>query len=318
MCRILPNSSHRPQCERRPVIMMQRSSDGRKPSEHPSRHWDNMGIGTSPETMTGPNNNTTQSSAHKKQTYNTQKKTPAHPQKQHTQLTEPTHRKQTKIKKLYQPTIPFLLSTITGTVTQPQTTKQPGQTRRQRQRNKRNDQSKTFYQTLLTPTAHNDTNGEWPHLSSLFLTDKPDNVWWLEMLQLNRLPIDKSTDKWKRIYTHLSNSQADITLLSKVGLNWKMLPSKEQWVERSAGLPQHKYVFNNNIKDTKAKLNGSQFGGTGILISAPMANSSSEASGNPTKLGRWTSIKITGKNNHTLHIVSMYRPVESKEIHSVY
>jgi hypothetical protein len=120
------------------------------------------------------------------------------------------------------------------------------------------------------------------------------------------------------MYEHLKASQADVIMLIDTGLNYKLLASKEQWPERTRGIRAHKYVLNNNLKDTKGKLNGEQYGGTGILAYEPAASASSEAGGDPTKLGRWSSLRIQGKGNHAIRLISLYVPVTSSEVHSVY
>jgi len=167
------------------------------------------------------------------------------------------HRKTVKRKKkFYQPTIPSLRTTIKGTVTDQAPVRATIPTRRQLQRARKRASRRAchgtplpdFQQKLLSGELQPDPNGPWPHDFTSFETgNKPEDVWWIEMMQLNRLPLSKDGIKWPRIHQHLRTNQADIVCMVDVGLNWKLLPRKEQWAERSRGLPHHKYVFNNNF-----------------------------------------------------------------------
>jgi hypothetical protein len=106
--------------------------------------------------------------------------------------------------------------------------------------------------------------------------------------------------------------------MNEVGLNWKVVPADNQWVERTTGrLQNSKAVFAHNT--TEPDLTDTiQYGGVGVVATKELANRVISTGKDPTNLGRWVWIRMQGKEGHTVRIATAYRPCESPGASTVF
>jgi hypothetical protein len=141
------------------------------------------------------------------------------------------------------------------------------------------------------------------------MTRKSDHTLRIMLHNVNRLPISRSTDKSKKFISTIPNKQIDVALITEVGLYWKLLDGGDQWYERvqeSFQATRSKMAYNNTEPTLTATV---QFGGVGLIAVDDIAHRVSDQGQDITGLGRWSWLRLKGKQGHHLRIVSAYRPV---------
>jgi hypothetical protein len=105
-------------------------------------------------------------------------------------------------------------------------------------------------------------------------------------------------------------TQADIYAIAEHGLNFSKLSPEDQWKERTLGkLPSaHLGHFSWNKNDPWDQQEARQWGGTGIIAMPQVTPHIIEKSNDKTKLGRWTTLLLQGKQGHRVRLITGYRP----------
>ena len=106
------------------------------------------------------------------------------------------------------------------------------------------------------------------------------------------------------------DTQADIYAIAEHGLNFSKLSPEDQWKERTLGkLPTaHLGHFSWNKNDPWDQQEARQWGGTGIIAMPQVTPHILEKGSDKTKLGRWTTLLLQGKQGHRVRLVTGYRP----------
>jgi hypothetical protein len=147
---------------------------------------------------------------------------------------------------------------------------------------------------------------------------KPANTVRLALHNVQLLPPNARHYKSRQLIQHISQAELDVLLMNEVGLNWRALPAGNQWVERTTGkLNGSKAVFAHNTTELQTT-DTIQYGGVGIVATQEIANRIISTGRDPTNLGRWTWIRIQGKEGHTTRIATTYRPWESPGASTVF
>ena len=147
---------------------------------------------------------------------------------------------------------------------------------------------------------------------------KRDNVLRIMLHNINRLPISAKSDKSRQLISTIANKQIDVALLTEIGLCWKLLDNKDQWFERvrmSFQSSRSEFAYNKTEMECTEVV---QFGGVGAMAMDDVSHRVVSQGSDPTKLGRWSWIRMEGKQGHHLPVVAAYRPVVSIGIGTVY
>jgi hypothetical protein len=127
------------------------------------------------------------------------------------------------------------------------------------------------------------------------MKSKLPNTIHIGLHNIQPLPENSRHYKSRQLIHHIIQAELDLLMMNEVGLNWKAVPSDNQWVERTTGrLHDSKAVFAHNT--TKPALTDTiQYGGVGIVVTKELANCLVSTAKDPTNLGRWAWIRKQGK-----------------------
>jgi hypothetical protein len=93
----------------------------------------------------------------------------------------------------------------------------------------------------------------------------------------------------------------------EVNLDWRLLPEEDKLIYRTKGWwasSQIRYCHNTTSIPRTAK----QFGGTALFSLDKAAYRVVEKGQDPSRLGRWCWTRFWGKSQHTLRVITAYRP----------
>jgi hypothetical protein len=143
------------------------------------------------------------------------------------------------------------------------------------------------------------------------ISRKPDRILRIWLQNINRLPALRNSVKSKKLISTIAHKQIDIALMTEVGLCWKLVHNSDQWHERTREAFQttrSSFAYNTNELNMTSTV---QFGGVGIMATDDAAHRVIAQGHDPTGLGRWTWLRLAGKQHHFLRVVAAYRPVPS-------
>ena len=128
---------------------------------------------------------------------------------------------------------------------------------------------------------------------------------------LQRLPVLAKADRSTQLLDCIEASELDLLMVNDVGCHWKNIPFQDSWGERTAqGFPHHLYRFSYNRNEDKQEQ--VQWGGTGLLCLGDLRSRKHKDMGSDTdNLGRWTWIRLQGRHNSFLRVVSAYKPCKN-------
>ena len=113
--------------------------------------------------------------------------------------------------------------------------------------------------------------------------------------------------KSENIRELMETKQIDIMAMAEINVNWRKVQRKDSiWNQTRSWFEHRRMVAKHNILDKKCRLY--QPGGTAIITQSEMALRHMESGGDTKRLGRWSWVKIRGKNDISLRIVSVYVP----------
>jgi hypothetical protein len=126
------------------------------------------------------------------------------------------------------------------------------------------------------------------------------------------IPEDKRTSKSRQLMSYIVQKQADVFLMTEVGLCWKKVDSSNQWFERIFGKFRNaRSVFAYN-KTELSRTKVLQPGGVGMIVTDDAAHKVCEQGRDDTGLGRWTWVRLQGKDGVKVRILTAYQPVEGE------
>ena len=106
--------------------------------------------------------------------------------------------------------------------------------------------------------------------------------------------------------------------MNEIGLYWPKIDSSDQWDERMYGaLHDSTATFAYNAQEPSVS-EPIQYGGVGIIATAEIKFRLQDRGRDPSGMGRWAWIRITGKEGHHTLFVTAYRPCQSGGAGSVY
>jgi exonuclease III len=117
----------------------------------------------------------------------------------------------------------------------------------------------------------------------------------------------------ERLFREVHARHIQVLCMQEVGCNWKNMDSYmclQHRLDQTFGPQETRSVFKHTIHDLTGTTK--QWGGTGILSKGKIRHFTKDTGGDPTGLGRWTWVRVQGKQGMILRYVSVYCPCKSK------
>jgi exonuclease III len=150
--------------------------------------------------------------------------------------------------------------------------------------------------------ANDHRNGPWGDK----LGSKTDNIFRYCFANIYGLPISVHHEKHDRITNAIKKHEMDVLGLAEINLNFPQLGPNQQWIHRFPKLQTNShYSTNKHTTSTAHKL----YGGTAYITNQATSPKVSKSGADPTGLGRWTWVKLTGRQGLEIRIINGYRPV---------
>jgi hypothetical protein len=130
------------------------------------------------------------------------------------------------------------------------------------------------------------------------------------MQNVNMLPESARHYKSRQLVNHIREGEYDIFFMNEVRLYWNKLDACDQWAERVTSLNDSTAIFANNT--TELELSETlQYGGVGMVATGETKHQILSRGKDPTGMGRWVWMRMEGKANLHVRLVTAYRPCES-------
>jgi hypothetical protein len=113
--------------------------------------------------------------------------------------------------------------------------------------------------------------------------------------------------KTKKLKYALIKHNVDIVGLSETNRDWRLIPQKETMWACTEGWFEHRRLTT-SINELSPRRTATQFGGTLLMATNRTAYSIGTIENDFRKLGRWSSILITGKNQRRLYMAFLPLP----------
>jgi hypothetical protein len=119
--------------------------------------------------------------------------------------------------------------------------------------------------------------------------------------------LNKNKHKDDTIRHGIKKWEFDIFGVAETNIDWRLLKEQDRLHQRTKGWFESVHIsYANNC--TATPLTAHQWGGTATLSLNQAAHRVSEKGRDNTNLGRWCWTRYRGKNNHTLRVITSYRP----------
>ena len=144
----------------------------------------------------------------------------------------------------------------------------------------------------------------------LFEPKKPPKVFRVLFQNINGINKHSFHDDSKKLLAKAAQLQPDIVGLNEIKLNPAKLAQQDQWHTRvKKAIPGSFTTYAYNTTEPFA--DDHIAGGVGIIATKEAAVRFHSRSDDPTGLGRWTSIRITGRQDYNVRYVCAYNPNEN-------
>ena len=141
---------------------------------------------------------------------------------------------------------------------------------------------------------------------------KPDNHMRLAFGNVGGLPVSKNEPKSRHFIDQLRHFKIDAFLGSETDWYLPNIKAEDSWIERTREfLRRQTYLFAFNKHD-KHNTKRSQTGGTFTVALNEAQPRIIQKEVDDSGLGRWTWMRIQGRQGHTVSIISAYRPNNNK------
>jgi hypothetical protein len=143
---------------------------------------------------------------------------------------------------------------------------------------------------------------------------KSEEVFRVGFQNLKKLPVNRNNIKSMDYYRFLSTNSFDVFLAAEEGLYWPKLGKFNSQFERLKevfpipGSFRFQSAF--NTRETDPDL--TQWGGTGTLIMSSLTSRVMSRGYDDSNLGRWSWIRLQGRGNSHIRVISAYRPCISQ------
>lgn len=140
---------------------------------------------------------------------------------------------------------------------------------------------------------------------------KPSQTFRIGFQNINLLPTSARHYKSRQLANHIREGDYDIWMMNEIGLYWPKIDPPDQWEERIFGsLQDSTAVFAYNAQEPSVS-EPIQYGGTGMVGTAEIKCRLQDRGRDPSGMGRWVWMRLTGKDGHHVLFVTAYRPCQS-------
>jgi predicted extracellular nuclease len=98
-------------------------------------------------------------------------------------------------------------------------------------------------------------------------------------------------EKHDQITNTITRHDIDVLGLAEINLNFPALTPNQQWIHRFPKLPTNSHYSINEHSTSQAR---QQYGGTAYITNSATSPKVNNSGADPTGLGRWTWVKLTG------------------------
>jgi hypothetical protein len=133
------------------------------------------------------------------------------------------------------------------------------------------------------------------------MSTKPEQTVRVGYENINILSESARKYKSKQLVNHIRDASYDAFMMGEVGLFWPKIDTCDQWDKPVTAI----FGFNNTEPDVTQKL---QYGGVGIVEMGEIKHRITAPGKDPSSLGRWVWMRMTGKEGHITRFVTVYRP----------
>ena len=142
--------------------------------------------------------------------------------------------------------------------------------------------------------------------------DKPANHMRIELGNVGCLPVNSGEPKSRHFLDQLMHFKTDLYLGTETDWNLPFIKAEHSWQERTRRvLPRQSYLFAHNKHD-RHNTSRYQAGGTFMLALGNAQPRVIQKEADKSGLGRWTWMRIQGRQGQATSVISAYRPCRNK------
>ena len=134
------------------------------------------------------------------------------------------------------------------------------------------------------------------------------NVFWVGMLNIGGFPVDRHSAKAEELWMYIANCRLDAIGLTECNAHWKMIPIQYSMAEQTRGWWESMQI-NTAYYSAYKSLVKHQAGGVSLWSINKGAHRVMDNDRDFRGLGRWAWTRYRGRNNVSLRVVTVYRPV---------
>ena len=137
-------------------------------------------------------------------------------------------------------------------------------------------------------------------------------------VNINGIGVKKKSSKSEDIRMFMRNNDVDVIGLAETNVNWsKITTSNTLWERTKAWFETRKIAVSYNTHDCIGKRRCQQ-GGTATITQSKVAHRHRDNGFDSTGLGRWSWIRIAGKQGCITRFVTVYCPVKTGKGNTIY
>jgi len=140
---------------------------------------------------------------------------------------------------------------------------------------------------------------------------KPPDTIRLVIQNVDGIPNNtKGAMKLDCLHTFTTENDIDIMALTELNTAWDCLNYKDRLHAKTRGWWEaNQWSVTHNKQDTHG--DDFQLGGTALLVLNKLSHKTTRPGDDTSGLGRWCWVRLRGKENHFLRVVSVYRPCKA-------
>ena len=154
------------------------------------------------------------------------------------------------------------------------------------------------------------------------MVTKSPNSTRILAININGIGVTRSNEKCTSLRRYIQEHQVDVTCISETNVNWAKLRTMNTLWDRTKGWFEHRIIgVAYNIQQRVTGKKKKQQGGTATLLKDKIAHRHKDNGFDPTGLGRWSWVRISGKQGCITRFVTVYCPIKgsnTKGLDTVY
>jgi hypothetical protein len=150
---------------------------------------------------------------------------------------------------------------------------------------------------------HSEAFGHW--------IKKKKDCFWIVAGNLGGFPAKATDEKNKGLRLYIEDLDADAIAMSETSRAWHLVSVGDKMPERTFGWYQALHIASSYYKSYEGS-QATQYGGTTVWSRNTGTHRVMESGHDKLGIGRWTWTRYRGKQDHSLRVISAYRPVLNK------